>query len=125
MTRITTHVLDVATGEPAVGLLVRLARLAGDTWLPLGEARTDQDGRVSAFTSPESVRNAGGAVPEPGRGSEPPQYRLSFDARGYFASSQRASFYGWIEIAFYDQGSDHYHVPLLLSPYGYSTYRGR
>jgi 5-hydroxyisourate hydrolase len=101
---ITTHVLDTARGRPAAGVAVVLERDAGG-WERLGHATTDDDGRVPGF-------EAAGA----GR------YRLTFDTGGYLGA---AAFYPQVTIDFRVAASEpHYHVPLLLSPFGYSTYRG-
>lgn len=103
MTTLSTHVLDTATGEPAPGMVVRLARWESDGWLSLGEATTDEEGRVSAF----------GDLAE-GR------FRLGFETGEY-----GNEFYPFVHVVFIIDGErPHYHVPLLLSPYGYSTYRG-
>lgn len=106
---ITTHVLDTARGCPARGVPIALAVLAGDTWQPLASGVTDDDGRLRTLTPPGPV--------EPGR------YRLTFDTASYFAGAP--AFFPVAEIQFViTDGAAHYHVPLLLSPFGYSTYRG-
>jgi 5-hydroxyisourate hydrolase len=108
---ITTHVLDVSTGRPARGVAVVLARHEDGTFRDLARGATDDDGRVTTLLAPGSLV-AG-------------TYRISFDVGGYFAAAGRASFYPHVEIAFVvSTPSEHYHVPLLLSPFGYSTYRG-
>jgi 5-hydroxyisourate hydrolase len=105
---ITTHVLDSARGRPAAGVPVRLERAPGGE--PLGEARTDGDGRVREL-GPARL-DAGG-------------YRLVFDTGGYFAATGQRGFYPEVAVAFRVEDPDeHYHVPLLLSPFAYSTYRG-
>lgn len=112
MSPITTHVLDTSLGKPAEGVAVKLFRLGADgAAQPVGEATTNGDGRAATLL-------------EPGR-LEPGVYRLVFDPAAYFAASGRETFYQSIEIAFrVADASQHYHVPLLLSPFGYSTYRG-
>ena len=108
MSTITTHVLDTARGRPAAGVAVRLER-AGE---PLGRGETDADGRLRTLL-------AAGAAVEPGR------YRLVFDTGGYFARAGIEGFYPEVAIDFeVRDGGEHHHVPLLLSPFGYSTYRG-
>ncbi|WP_394552824.1 hydroxyisourate hydrolase [Agromyces sp. MMS24-JH15] len=106
--RVTSHVLDATTGRPAVGVGVRLEVRDGDGWSAVATATTDDDGRASTL---------GPAELDPG------VYRVVFDTARYFAG--RPSFYPEVAIAFdlADPG-EHYHVPLLLSPFGYSTYRG-
>jgi 5-hydroxyisourate hydrolase len=112
MSGITTHVLDTSRGRPAAGIDVALERLADGLWESLGRGRTDADGRVRALLAD-------------GRPLVPGPHRLIFDTAPYFAALGTRSFYPQITIAFEvaDPG-EHYHVPLLLSPYGYSTYRG-
>ena len=112
MSRITTHVLDTSLGEPAEGVVVALVRLeADDRVVPVGHGVTDGDGRVAPLAAPEKA--------------SPGVYRLTFDTTAYFARTHRESFYPRIEVTFHvTEDSEHYHVPLLLSPYGYTTYRG-
>jgi 5-hydroxyisourate hydrolase len=103
---ISTHVLDAALGQPASGMTVRLDGPSGSRV----EAHTDVDGRVAELTS--------GPL-------EPGDYRLRFDTGGYFAAAGRAAFYPEVVVAFtITDPAQHYHVPLLLSPFAYSTYRG-
>jgi 5-hydroxyisourate hydrolase len=104
---LSTHVLDTALGKPARGIRVSLSR--GDE--VLGSAVTDDDGRVREFPSML------GAI-------EPGEYRLRFAVGDYFVATKRDAFYSEIVIAFRVADDSHYHVPLLLSPFGYSTYRG-
>jgi 5-hydroxyisourate hydrolase len=103
---LSSHVLDAVTGTPAIGVAVTLTDSAGAT---LAEATTDDDGRIKSL----------------GDGLQAGVYRLRFDTAAYFAAQAVAAFYPEIVIAFEitDTGS-HYHVPVLLSPYAYSTYRG-
>lgn len=112
MSGITTHVLDTARGRPAAGIAVTLALQSDQGWQPLGQATTDADGRVHSLL-PEDFTFAPGV------------YRLTFDTEAYFAAQQLENFYPQISISFVVRAAaQHYHVPLLLSPYGYSTYRG-
>lgn len=107
---LSTHVLDAATGAPAAGMVVRLRRRdAGDTWAEIGEHRTDADGRVADLA--------------PG-GLSPGVHQLLFDTGGWFAATGRSGFYPEVAVAFEVTDERHHHVPLLLSPYAYSTYRG-
>jgi 5-hydroxyisourate hydrolase len=104
---ISTHVLDAALGRPAAGVPVRLD---GPSGAPPVEAVTDSDGRVGELVA--------GPL---GAGS----YRLRFDTGAYFAAGGRPAFYPEVIITFtVTAGDEHYHVPLLLSPFAYSTYRG-
>jgi 5-hydroxyisourate hydrolase len=113
MKRISTHVLDTAQGAPARNVPVRLERqeATGD-WRLLGSARTDADGRCSQLL-PE-----GDALP-------PGIYRLAFDTASYFAAQKIGSLYPLVQITFtVKQDDESFHIPLLLSPHGYTTYRG-
>jgi 5-hydroxyisourate hydrolase len=113
MSTITTHVLDTALGRPAVGVLVVLEHAEpGASPVQIGTGVTDADGRVRTLLPP-------------GEGVENGDYRLRFATSAYFARDGRESFYPEVVVEFrVAGGSGHYHVPLLLSPYGYSTYRG-
>jgi 5-hydroxyisourate hydrolase len=110
---ITTHVLDTSRGRPAAGVRVILERqLPGTDWQMVGQGVTDADGRLGALVAQGS--------PAP-----PGVYRLLFDTGAYFAARQVAAFYPHVTITFEVAPHEtHYHVPLLLGPYGYTTYRG-
>ncbi len=112
MSQITTHVLDTSLGKPAAGVSATLMRLADDAPAEaVGSGTTNADGRIGDLL-PEGELTRG-------------TYRLVFETAPYFAASQRESFYPHIEIAFrVEDPSEHFHVPVLLSPFGYSTYRG-
>lgn len=109
---ITTHVLDTSIGRPAAGVAVVLERRdAADAWLVVGRGETDGDGRVRSWR------------PEPALVSA--TYRLTFDTRAYFAARGVDAFFPSVAIEFaVGDSQTHHHVPLLLSPFGYSTYRG-
>jgi 5-hydroxyisourate hydrolase len=110
MSTLSTHVLDAASGLPAAGVPVTLERRGGDGWQPLGEAVTDDDGRVRDLA--------------PG-GLGTGVHRLVFATGEYFAATGQTGFYPEVSVVFdVTDTSRHYHVPLLLSPYAYSTYRG-
>ncbi|MFP7832656.1 hydroxyisourate hydrolase [Marisediminicola sp. LYQ134] len=109
MSHVTTHVLDTALGRPAVGVPVALSWRSDGTWVPLAIAATDADGRVSTL-GPDAL--------EPGR------HRLIFDTGSYFASTGQAGFFPEVTLEFEVGGDEHYHVPLLLSPFAFSSYRG-
>ena len=111
MSQITTHVLDTARGRPAAGVPLTLAQRVDGGWQELAAGITDDDGRVAALLGDE-VLPAG-------------TYRLRFDTARYFAAHDGAGFYPRVDVVFaLAAGGDHYHIPLLLAPYGYSTYRG-
>jgi 5-hydroxyisourate hydrolase len=108
---ITTHVLDVARGEPAQGITVILELRQASEWTPIGRGTTDEKGRVNTLTD--------GPV-------SPGTYRLTFDI-GTFHREQglSVSFFPEVRITFNVRDPHgHFHLPLLLSPYGYTTYRG-
>jgi 5-hydroxyisourate hydrolase len=109
---ISTHVLDTSIGRPAAAVSVRLQQQSGATRTDLFTGVTDADGRVPALLPPSATAGAGG-------------YRLTFEVGGYFRTRGIESFYERVSIDFVIRDTAaHYHVPLLLSPYGYSTYRG-
>ena len=109
---ISTHVLDTSIGRPAVSIIVQLLRQSGTAWAVVSKAVTDKDGRVQALLPPSSAGGAGG-------------YRLTFDVGDYFRDRGVESFYSKVSIDFVVRdAAAHYHVPLLVSPWSYSTYRG-
>ena len=109
---ITTHVLDTSAGRPAAGVPVVLEMRRGDAWESVGQGTTDDDGRLRDL------------LPD-GQGSGPAIYRIRFDTASYFASRGVKGFYPEVAIEFeVTDAGEHHHVPLLLSPFGYSTYRG-
>lgn len=112
MNTISTHVLDTSIGRPAAGVPVALELLDGQgRWRTLGSGATDPDGRA---------RNLGSE-----HGLGPGRYRLRFESGGYFREKGAPTFYPFVEVTFViESTSGHYHVPLLISPFGYSTYRG-
>ena len=111
MNSITTHALDTARGTPAAGVPVTLHVHSDAGWQEAGSGVTNQDGRVSNLLAGKNLK-AG-------------KYRLTFDTAAYLAQFNVASFFPEVAILFEVQdASQHYHVPLLLSPFGYSTYRG-
>lgn len=113
MSGISTHVLDVSRGRPAVGVGASLARGAADgAWSEIGRGRTDDDGRIGALLPPGTPLEAG-------------TYRLVFALDPWFAAQGTEGFYPEAVVVFrVRDAAQHHHVPLLLSPFGYSTYRG-
>lgn len=111
MIGITTHVLDTARGRPAAGIVVALARRSGEGWIELARAATDATGRVANLVPTQGNAPAG-------------TYRLRFEVEAYFIAQGAAAFYPYVEVVFQIRDGDHHHVPLLLSPFGYTTYRG-
>jgi 5-hydroxyisourate hydrolase len=113
MKRISTHVLDIALGKPATGVPVRLERREkSGNWSMLGSGRTDQDGRCGQLLPDDAILPAG-------------LYRLAFDTESYFAAAKITGLYPLVEVTFLVRDGEAYlHIPLLLSPNGYTTYRG-
>lgn len=109
---ISTHVLDISIGRPAAAVAVRLRRLDGEAWIDVFRGATNDDGRAPSLL-PDGVNAGAGA------------YQLTFDVGAYFRARGLESFYSHVAIDFVIRdAASHYHVPLLVSPYGYSTYRG-
>jgi 5-hydroxyisourate hydrolase len=112
MTAITTHVLDTSRGRPGAGIHVELESYDGSGWKRVGRGVTDGEGRLRSLT-PENAGVGSGV------------YRLTFDTASYFRAQNTTAFYPRVLVEFtVAEGESHYHVPLLLSPFGYSTYRG-
>jgi len=112
MKSISTHVLDISRGRPAEGVPITLEKkdLSGG-YAPVNAGRTDADGRVKGLV-PEGTLTAG-------------TYRITFDTGAYFAALDVEAFYPEASVVFVIRDAEaHYHVPLLLSAFGYSTYRG-
>jgi 5-hydroxyisourate hydrolase len=112
MSQITTHVLDVSLGRPAAGVPVLLeAEEARTGWKELKRSETDKDGRLRNLLAPGLLVEG--------------TYRLTFDTHAYFASLKIEALYPQVTIVFsVRDANEHYHIPLLLSPFAYSTYRG-
>jgi 5-hydroxyisourate hydrolase len=105
---LSTHVLDATTGRPAAGLQVRLERADDDGWVPAETGVTGPDGRLR--WPRDTTRGV---------------YRITFGTGAYFTARGSATFYPEVSITFeLTEPDEHYHVPLLLSPFAYSTYRG-
>lgn len=104
---ITTHILDTATGRPAARVPVALERLEAGVWRPVGSGETDDDGRLRTLL-PDGPAPHG-------------HYRIRFDTGAYLGAQ---AFFPTVQIEFVVRDDRHHHVPLLLSPFGYSTYRG-
>ena len=113
MSAITTHVLDLSTGVPARGVAVRLEVLRDAVgWVALAERATDGDGRVKDFIDEGARLDAG-------------TYRLTFLTGAYFERAGAPAFHPEVAVVFRVQtAGGHFHVPLLVSPFGYTTYRG-
>ncbi|XP_034825819.1 5-hydroxyisourate hydrolase [Maniola hyperantus] len=107
---LSTHVLDVSTGKPVPGMFVELYKKRDELWTQWHNTVTNSDGRIQFPFLPESM----------GAGT----YKLKFNVEEYYSRNSKETLYPFVEISFKTKEGDHYHIPLLLSPYGYSTYRG-
>ena len=112
MSQITTHVLDLSEGHPAANVPVLLeVEDVGSGWKQVSRAETDKDGRAGSLVAAGSLVEG--------------TYRLTFDTHSYFARRKVKALYPAVSIVFsVRDAKEHYHIPLLLSPFGYSTYRG-
>lgn len=111
---LSTHVLDAALGRPAEGVAITAYRREGDGWAQLASGRTDADGRLRPVSPTGEPLALDAGV-----------HRLDFDTGGYFAATGQTGFYPQVSITFeVTDPAAHHHVPLLLSPFAYSTYRG-
>ncbi len=112
MSQITTHILDTSKGKPAKGILICLEqKLTDNSWKKIGEGKTNDDGRLPNLVA-DSIKLALGV------------YRLVFDTETYYKNTGTAGLYPSVSIEFIVSDESHYHIPLLLNPFGYSTYRG-
>lgn len=110
--QLSTHILDISKGTPATEVSIKLEKLNDQTnlWSFVNEKKTDENGRIADFLSSEKS-NLG-------------IYKLTFLTAEYFKRSNLESFYPFIEVVFQIKDDKHYHVPITLSTFGYSTYRG-
>lgn len=112
MSQITTHVLDTTRGKPAQNLPITLFAQTHDGWQEMATDVTNADGRIAGLLADDLVLSAG-------------VYRMHFATKAYFAANNEHGFYPYVDIVFELDGSNsHYHIPLLLTAFGYSTYRG-
>ncbi|MEM7209614.1 MAG: hydroxyisourate hydrolase [Pseudomonadota bacterium] len=112
MSQITTHILDTSSGTPAEKVELILYKRENDGWTKMGSGKTNADGRASDLVSKNTVLDAG-------------IYKIHFETREYFTRQNVDTFYPSVDIVFTIEGDgQHYHVPLLIAPFGYSTYRG-
>jgi len=111
MSQLTTHILDTALGKPAAGITVILFHGENDEWTEIARGITNTDGRVTDLL----VNNVflTHCI-----------HKLRFEVKDYFDKNHVRTFYPFVEIVFDITTNEHYHIPLLLSPFGYSTYRG-
>lgn len=112
MSAITTHVLDTSRGRPGSGIKIVLEYNDGNAWSEIARGQTNFDGRLPDLLTADFHLLAG-------------IYRLTFDTRAYYESQSEHGFYPYVDVVFeVKDPTQHYHVPLLLNPFGYSTYRG-
>ena len=111
MSQLTTHILDTSIGKPASAVSIILEQKKSGAWIKVAEGKTNDDGRISDLLVNGNVLEKG-------------IYRLLFDTAGYFQKQNKKSFYPQVTVEFEISDASHYHVPLLLNPFGYSTYRG-
>jgi 5-hydroxyisourate hydrolase/2-oxo-4-hydroxy-4-carboxy-5-ureidoimidazoline decarboxylase len=109
--QLTTHILDTSEGKPAADVKVKLLEVCKDKWQAVAQGRTNKDGRIGDLLPPGKNLTAGA-------------HKLIFDTAHYFERRSVKSFYPRVSIQFTISDNEHYHVPLLLNPFGYSTYRG-
>ena len=111
MSQITTHILDTTRGKPAAGVTIALFRQVDDTWEEVARGITDADGRIKHLLPTAEPLPLG-------------VYKLTFFIQEYAARVGTPTFYPFVDICFDLATAEHYHVPLLLNPFGYATYRG-
>lgn len=111
MSQITTHVLDTSKGKPAAGIRISLQKPIENDWEEITSGVTNDDGRIPNFLPTDQV-------------IEPGVYRMLFETGAYFEKEGKEGFYPKVPVIFEIKDTEHYHVPLLLNPFGYSTYRG-
>ncbi|MCX6275596.1 MAG: hydroxyisourate hydrolase [Bacteroidetes bacterium] len=111
MSQLTTHILDTSIGKPAQGVSVTLEFYNSGIWKKIAEGVTNADGRITDLLVTGNPMQTG-------------IYRLNFDSAAYFKAQDKKTFYPHVSIEFEISDGSHYHVPLLLNPFGYSTYRG-
>jgi 5-hydroxyisourate hydrolase len=111
MSQLTTHILDTTHGKPAAGVQIVLYQQQGADWKEIVRGITNHDGRITDWLPKEEVLSAG-------------WYKLKFETGDYYKQLMISSFYPFVEVVFSITDASHYHVPLLLNPFGYSTYRG-
>jgi 5-hydroxyisourate hydrolase len=111
MSQITTHVLDTSKGKPAWGVAIVLYEQIAHEWFEIAKGMTNNEGRLTTLLQEDEELAQG-------------VYKITFDTKHYFNSDDIETFYPVVEIIFEIRIIEHYHIPLLISPYGFSTYRG-
>lgn len=108
---ITTHILDTSKGKPAAGITIILSSEQAGAWKEIAKGVTNNDGRIPGLLANDTTLSAG-------------TYKMRFETKEYFDTNNIQTFYPFVEIVFNISSSEYYHIPLLLNPFGYSTYRG-
>src|SRR5258705_3814060 len=108
MSQLTTHILDTTKGMPAPGVRIVLCKHKKEKWVEVAKGVTDEDGRITDLLKKGKLMELG-------------TYKLRFETQSYFTKQAIQTFYPFVEITFQVTTRDHYHVPLLLNPFGYST----
>lgn len=111
VSQLTTHILDTTLGKPAKDVSIKLQEMRNNTWFTITQGTTNNDGRIADLLAPNRILPRG-------------NYKLIFDTNSYFKTQNTKGFYPQVDIQFTIEDTSHYHVPLLINPYGYSTYRG-
>jgi len=111
MSQLTTHILDTTKGKPARNVTIILYRSEEDLWVEVAKGITNNDGRIADLLQKNVLLEKG-------------NYKMRFETKAYFDKEGIATFYPFVEIVFTITTQEHYHIPLLLNPFGYSTYRG-
>lgn len=109
--QLSSHILDINKGIPAPGVKIALSKMEESGWVTIDEKFTDKDGRVKDFLKKDGTDHTG-------------VYKLTYYTAPYFEKLHQETFYPYIEVVFEIKDDKHYHVPITLSPFGYSTYRG-
>ena len=111
--QLSSYILDISQGKPAPNVKIALSKQdENQNWVLIDEKYTDNNGRIKDFLKEESNKNNNGV------------YKLTFYITPYFEKLKQKTFYPFIEVVFEIKDNQHYHIPITLSPYGYSTYRG-
>ena len=111
--QLSSHILDISQGKPAPNVKIALSKQdENQNWVLIDEKYTDNNGRIKDFLKEESNENNNGV------------YKLTFYITPYFEKLKQKTFYPFIEVVFEIKDNQHYHIPITLSPYGYSTYKG-
>lgn len=111
--QLSSHILDISQGKPAPNVKISLSKQdKNQNWIVVDEKYTDNNGRIKEFLKEEAGKNNNGI------------YKLTFHIVPYFERLKQKTFYPFIEVVFEIKDTQHYHIPITLSPYGYSTYRG-